>query len=248
MTVEEDASGAVQLVLIASVELEIEPVRRRLHDMRTLLVGRKPAWSGSLAGRPVLLVACGMGKTNAAHAVTAALEGHAPRALLNFGVGGAYPLSGLGPADLALATVERYADEGVEGPAGWLSPREMGIPLVRDGEGELFDEFPVDAALTRSASAALEEADLPHRCGPFATVSTCSGTTERGRRLAARTGALVESMEGAACAHLCRIYGVPFVEVRAISNLVEDRDLSRWRLHDAAERAGRAVEQIVACW
>lgn len=89
---------------------------------------------------------------------------------------------------------------------------------------------------------------MSHRCGLFATVSACSGTAVRGREMAKRTGALIESMEGAACAQVSRIYRVPFIEVRAISNLVEDRDLSRWRLQEAAEIAARAVGQIVACW
>ena len=55
-------------------------------------------------------------------------------------------------------------------------------------------------------------------------------------------------MESAACAHVARLYEVPYVEVRGVSNLVEDRDLSRWDLSTAAGAAGRAVEQIVATW
>src|SRR5690606_18711396 len=187
-----EASGWPRVVLVASVDLEIHALRKRLHDMRALRVGRKSAWEGTFAGRPVLLVACGMGKANAAHAVTAVLEGCDVTAVVNFGVGGAYPESGLSVGDLALATGERYADEGVEAPTGWLSPREMGLPLLSDEAAVFYDEFLVDEALTRAASTALQEAGLSHRCGPFATVSTCSGTAERGRALAARTGALVE--------------------------------------------------------
>ena len=66
--------------------------------------------------------------------------------------------------------------------------------------------------------------------------------------LEARFSAIAESMEGAAYAHVAALYDIPFVEVRGISNLVEDRDLSRWKLADAAAVAARAVEQIVACW
>jgi futalosine hydrolase len=42
------------------------------------------------------------------------------------------------------------------------------------------------------------------------------------------------------------IYDAPFLELRAVSNLVEDRDLSRWRLAYAAEAAQRAVGVLVA--
>jgi futalosine hydrolase len=82
--------------------------------------------------------------------------------------------------------------------------------------------------------------------GPFVTVSNCSGTAARGLELAARFGGLVEGMEGAALAHVATLYGVPWLELRAISNAVEDRDLSRWRLRDAAEAAQRAVRVVVA--
>ena len=54
--------------LIAAVELETEPVRQRLDDMRALTIGRKPAWRGRLGDEPVVLLAGGMGKTNAAQA------------------------------------------------------------------------------------------------------------------------------------------------------------------------------------
>ena len=47
-------------------------------------------------------------------------------------------------------------------------------------------------------------------------------------------------MEGAAAAHLCRLYGVPFLELRGISNQVEDRQVEQWNLPLASARAQRA--------
>jgi futalosine hydrolase len=44
-------------------------------------------------------------------------------------------------------------------------------------------------------------------------------------------------MEGAAAAHVCALHDIPFLEVRGISNLVEDRDRSKWRITEAAEAA-----------
>jgi len=38
-------------------------------------------------------------------------------------------------------------------------------------------------------------------------------------------------------AHLCLSYGLPFLEVRGISNLVEDRRREAWNLPLAAARA-----------
>lgn len=236
------------LGLIASVALETEPVRQRLHDMRPLTVGRKPAWTGMLAGTPVILLMGGMGKTNAAQALAALLETRPVRGVVGFGVGGAYPGSDLDVGGLALATAEIYGDDGVEAPEGWLSTEAIGIPLLETARGAGFNEVVLDEDRVRAAGRALASAGLEVTSGPFVTVSACSGTRARGDALRARFGAICESMEGAACAHVSALYEVPFVEVRGISNLVEDRDLSRWKLRDAAHAAAGAVERIVAAW
>ena len=58
---------------------------------------------------------------------------------------------------------------------------------------------------------------------PFVTVSSCTGT-DGGRANEGRTAGAVESMEGAAVAHVAHLHGVPVGEVRGISNLVTNRD------------------------
>ena len=73
------------------------------------------------------------------------------------------------------------------------------------------------------------------RCGPFVTVSQCSGVQGVGDALHARFNALCESMEGAAAAHICTLYNVPFLELRGISNLVENRQPARWDIPGASD-------------
>lgn len=237
------------MALIASVPMETEAITRRLHHMRPLTVGRKPAWTGLLAGTRVLLLAGGMGKSNAAQALTAALETHRIRGIVGFGVAGAYAsATGLDAGGIALASAEIYGDEGVDAPGGWLSTEAIGIPLLSLDGIACFNEIPLDSERVAAASGALTDAGVAHAVGPLITVSACSGTADRGAALAGRFGAVAETMEGAAYAHVAALYQVPFVEVRGISNRVEDRDLSSWKLAEAAEAAARAVEQIVACW
>jgi futalosine hydrolase len=43
----------------------------------------------------------------------------------------------------------------------------------------------------------------------------------------------VESMEGAAFHYVCLQEGMPFAQVRAISNYVTPRDKSQWQMKDA---------------
>ena len=234
------------LALICSVPFECALLRGWLADAAETSVGRKAAWSGELDGSPVLVFPAGMGKTNAAQALTALLETRSVRGVVGFGVGGAYPGSGLAPGDVALASACVYGDEGVEAPGGWISTEGIGIPLLEHGGTRIFNEIVLDPGLVERARAALQASGTTARVGPFVTESACSGTTARGEVLARRFGALCEGMEGAALAHVASLYEVPFLELRAVSNAVEDRDLSRWRLAEAAEAAQRAV-RVVAC-
>lgn len=222
--------------LICSVELEARPLLDRM-ETTTIDLDHRPTFRGHLGGVDVVVLIGGMGKTNAAQAVTILAERFAPAAIIGFGVAGAYRSSGLQVGDVAVATEEIYGDEGVDTPDGWMSCEGIGIPLLQREGVDYFNTFPTDSQLTRSILSSLGNPGA----GPFVTVSACSGTDVRGDALARRHSAICESMEGAAYAHIATLYGIPFAEIRGISNLVEDRDLRGWRLQDAATAAATAI-------
>jgi futalosine hydrolase len=228
----------ITTVLLCSVLPECELLRERLEGAAEVAVAGRAGWTGRLEGGDVLLLPCGMGKTNAAQTLTAVLETRGATAVVGFGIGGAYPGSGLGLGDVALSTACAYGDEGVEAPQGWLSTEGIGIPLW---EGR-YNVFPADAAWARWTAAAMDGEGRNARCGTLLTVSACSGTAAAAATMAARfPGALTEGMEGAALAHVALVYGVPFLEARGVSNIVEDRDPARWRIPDGTGAAQRAV-------
>ena len=70
-------------------------------------------------------------------------------------------------------------------------------------------------------------------------------------RVGHTTGCSVEGMEGFAVLRAAALAGVPAIEVRAISNEVEELDRGRWRF-EAAFAAVRAstpaiVREVAAC-
>jgi futalosine hydrolase len=77
----------------------------------------------------------------------------------------------------------------------------------------------------------------------MATVSVCAGT-DRLVAERARQGALAESMEGAAVAFAAARQGVPFVEVRGISNLCGPRDGASFNLAAAIRNAATVLETL----
>jgi futalosine hydrolase len=175
----------------------------------------------------IRLIQTGIGPVNAAHAVTMAILRERPSAIISCGIAGAYPLSGLGLRDVVCASEEVYGDLGAQSPSGFLNMRALGFPVVA-GEVQLFDELPMQ----------LFPASRRVR---FVTVSTCTGTSAAAFEMESRTGGAVENMEGAAIAHVAHLHNVAVGEIRAVSNIVTNRDKASWRIKEAAEAAQLAL-------
>ena len=233
------------IAIVAAVAAETVLLRQSLSPCEVRRCGTRELFLGTLFGQKVALLHSGIGKTNAASAATALLETVPAEAVIVIGCGGAYPGSGLVPGDLALATEELLADEGVITPQGFVDFATLGFPLLKHGKALLEQRFPSSAQLLEAAqppmTAAVAAAGAKLLAGLLVTVSTCSGTDQAAQTMEKRTGGICENMEGGAIAQVCRLYEVPFLELRGISNLVENRDLDRWNLPAAASIAQRAL-------
>jgi futalosine hydrolase len=239
------------ILLIAAVPLETELLRRALAPCEVRRCGGRTVYHGTLAGQTVALQHSGVGKANAAATTALLLDSLHAEAVLCFGCAGSYPGSGLRIGDLVLASEEIFGDEGALAPDGFQDMQALGFPLAEAGGERWFNRFAADPELLAYLHRLLATHSGQGQnvvVGPLVTVSTCSGTMAAGVEMARRTGGLGENMEGAAVAQMCAQFGVPFLEVRGISNLVEDRDLSRWDLPVATVAAQHAVRTMLAGW
>jgi len=159
--------------------------------------------------------------------------------VINFGVAGAYlgDEHGAGLLDICLADREILGDLGI-----CLHER---VEPLRGECFDVFDTFDLDSPLLHRVINILQGATIAVYRGTFVTVNGVSGTRQRGNSLARQHQALCESMEGAAVARVCHHFQLPLVELRCISNLVENRDHATWRLRDACRRCGQVVAQLV---
>lgn len=206
--------------------------------MEVLLLAATELEATLLASSRFPLVVAGIGAVNTAHALSEYFATHQkPSLVIQTGIAGAYVPAGISVGSVVLADTEIYGDLGVLMVDGWQPMEAVGIPLVaaRDGRPARFNYFPLDETLVARASGI--GGSLITRTGPFLTLSIVTGVRALGDELHDRFGALCESMEGAAAAHVCALHDIPFLEVRGISNLVEDRDRSKWRITEAAEAA-----------
>ena len=202
---------AVDLLLCAATDLECALLREQLKSLHP----------------SVAIVRTGVGPVNAAHAATLFIATTGARAIVVCGVGGAYPGSGLQIGDVVCAESESYGDLGAQTPSGFLDMKALGFPIVELPE-PLFNDLPMQIFPVE-------------RRARFVTMTSCTGTDAAAREIAVRTRGAVESMEGAAIAHVARLHNLPVGEVRGISNLVTDRDTRAWRLKEASVAAQEAL-------
>ncbi|OGQ96874.1 MAG: futalosine hydrolase [Deltaproteobacteria bacterium RIFOXYD12_FULL_57_12] len=203
-------------LVVAATEMEMEPILGKL----------------GTAGIGMKYMVSGMGPVETTLRLTMYLAAHAGRidGVINLGVGGAYPGSGPGLLDICLAQSETFGDLGV--------CTADGISRFAAADLPLHYEFPLENALGQQAEMVLAARGIPYGKGGFVTVSCVSGTEKRGNYLRDRHSAICENMEGAAVARVCTEFDLPVLEIRCISNWVEERDTTRWQLAAACARCG----------
>lgn len=67
------------------------------------------------------------------------------------------------------------------------------------------------------------------------TINEITTSEERKQQLQKKYEAVTESMEGAALHYVCRIFNVPFIQMRAVSNYIGERDKSKWEMKTAID-------------
>jgi futalosine hydrolase len=200
---------------------------------RILIVTAVEPEAAALAGLPdCVIIAGGVGRTNAAAATTQAiLHGGPFQLIISMGIAGSLPGSELNLGDIVIASRCAYAEEGLITADGFGDMRSLGFPLG-DFDG---NAVPVD-------DKSLSAIGPLGRIGPIATVATCSGTDAAAAEVVRRTGAIAEAMEGAAVVHAARRLKLPGLEIRAISNTTGERSRQQWEVGGALKTLGEAAK------
>ncbi len=203
-------------LIVTATEQEMSPIAERLAAV--------PGWTPLVAGIGCLETAVNLSRF---------LAGSHERikGIINCGVAGAFVGAGPGLLDVCLADHETLADVGV-----WLADGIIDFATI-----ELPVSFSLAGPLLNRARQILSRHGMQSWTGPFVTVLAVSGTLARGESLRVRFQAICENMEGAAVARVAQAFHLPCLEVRAISNMVEDRDLHKWQLAGAIQRCAETM-------
>ena len=172
------------------------------------------------------VVVGGAGPASAAAGTSLALSRRRYELVLSAGIAGGFPP--LQPGDIAVADAIVFADLGAETADGFVAVTELGFGT---------DTYPVprgiaDTVATRTGGV----------LGTVLTVATVTGSVASADALRRRfPSAVAEAMEGAGVAAAATAHGVPFGEIRAISNAVGPRDRAGWQIPRALSALGAAL-------
>lgn len=214
------------ILVVAATEMELRPF------IKEMGLSRK-GWETLISGVGPVETAVRLGRYLAD-------GGRRIESVFNLGIAGAYihpqPHPTMPLLSVCLAEREIFGDIGVcHGATIEYFPENLLVETV----------FSLDHSQLRRASHILEAHQVECYVGTFVTVNSVSGSLARGNFLQQSWDGICENMEGAAVARVCQEFNIPLVEMRVISNLVEDRDPSKWLLQESCERAGNVGALIV---
>lgn len=202
--------------VIGAMESEVAQLRAALGNMETAEHSGLTFYRGTLGNNRVVLVKCGIGKVNAARCTQILIDKYAPDYIVNTGIAGGIG-EGLAVADVVIGTelVQHDFDAVAFGYArgNICDPSHRDTPSVFYSDKTLIEAF-------RAAAAALIAPERV-KSGRIATGDLFVASAGAKRDIAETFGAVAAEMEGGAIAQVAALAGVPFIVLRAISDLAD---------------------------
>ena len=92
------------------------------------------------------------------------------------------------------------------------------------------DEYPYEGGILKNHSVFESKLLSGLRLATGATVNRVLGSRQSIASFVATHNADIETMEGAAFIFACKVHNVRFIQIRSVSNYVEERDKTKWNI------------------
>lgn len=205
-------------------------------------------------GRDMVFAVSGVGPINAG-IMGGKLAALGVGGIVSLGIAGTYAPAVAPLGSVVVATEEVLPEYGLAGEHG-VDARALGFPQY--GDKRSATPPPVWESLFLEPEKSFAAMNLPYlpcdvsreaenplvTAGVSVTVAGVSGTENRARFLAARYAALTENMEGFSLALAARHAGIPFGEIRSVSNIVGARSGSAWNIPAALAALSRVTRLL----
>ncbi|NJJ39746.1 5'-methylthioadenosine/adenosylhomocysteine nucleosidase [Paenibacillus apii] len=228
----------MSIAIIGAMEEEVDAVRSRLENIRREEAAGGIYYSGTFDGRDLVLLQSGIGKVNAALTTALLIERYRPELIINTGAAGGIG-SSLRIGDIVVGTELAYSDVDATAFARYEYGQVPRMPSRYPARAEFL-------ALARQLAAGKPDGRV--FTGLITTADSFIGSKEAADFIRGRfPESLATDMEGAAIAQTAYRFGVPFLAVRAISDLAgtaaEELFTSNLELA-AANSAGFALDWV----
>lgn len=187
---------------------------------------------GNVNGHEIEVLITGIGGAMTAYAVTKELSWRSPELVIQAGIGGSFD-SRFPPGSVAFISEEVFADLGAAENGRLNDIFDMGLADAQ--------EYPFsNRLLINPGTASWVKYGLPFVRG--ATINCISETPETIKN---KYNPVIESMEGAALHYTCLKENIPFIQLRAVSNFVGERDKSKWMMKEAVAVLNEKLKRIL---
>ena len=181
------------------------------------------------------VVVTGIGSLLTSYQLSKFMNKHHPDYLIQAGVGGSFTKK-FSRGDVVMIKDEILGDLGVHEHETFKDIFDLG--LMEPSANCFKNKRLVNPHLKDWKNYNLSEAS-------GLTVNLISSDPMLIERLLVKYGCEVESMEGAAFHYLCLQEQVPFLQLRAISNVVGERNRNMWKLNDAVHNLNEKLIGII---
>lgn len=221
----------MKIGIIVAMDKELRLLLEAIDGCTSAQVNGYTFHTGTMAGRQVVAMKCGIGKVNAAIGALTLIESFHPSVIINSGVAGGTG-RGAGILDLVIASEIAYHDVWCGPGTQWGAAADCPHPFA----------CPIDAKAVADKLGA--------KAGLIASGDIFVSRPEDVERiLALYPRAIAVDMESAAIAQTCHIKGVPMICLRVVSDTPGQADnIAQYENFwtDAPAHAFEAVSSLVA--
>lgn len=199
--------------------------------------GLHPVFGGYRLGKcEIYLLITGVGSISTFWAVQKWISVNGkPDLALNAGIAGSYKNQIL-IGDVVMPLSDCFADAGIEDGENFLTLSEAGLSST--------NEFPFRDGLLLADERYSERMHSMLKGVRAITVNTSTGTEATRDRLLNKFNPDIETMEGATFFYICIREKIPFLALRAISNMIEHRNKSNWNISLALKNLSEKINEI----
>ena len=223
--------------IIGAMESEVNAIYAQMENKEIVEYNGIKFYKGSLYGKDVVVIQCGIGKVNAALCTQLLILKFGVDKVVNTGIAGATGTD-LNIYDFVVSTETVYHDFDTQF-FGYKLGQVPGLP----------ETFKADEKLVESVVSAFNNSKLSSehkiRTGLIASGDQFIAGGEKKNFIVSNFHPLCVEMEGCAVAHACYKNNVPFVGVRCVSDCADDTVQVRYDEAEASALSSTMLLSII---